>query len=366
MKKFLKYFTLLFFALTVLSSCDKNDEPDPYPSDQVKGCYVVNYGSYGKGGASISKYDYTTATMTNSYYKTQNSGLDLLSNIQYAYSVNDDVFLLGNSPDQVITVDPLFVQAKNGVTDQIAKPRACVASGDYLYVSCWGTNPNWSTMPDTYIAKYNIKTRIVEKKISLPGGPEGLEIANGKLYGALNYKKAVAVINLSTEAITYIETPAVTSYFIKDNSGNLYVSLISTYSDYSASTGLGYINTSTDKLATTYTLANVSTEYASIMAANNDKSKIYMVTGGYDASYTKYTGAVSVFDIATKTFSAQPLISNISGLRGLTVNPQDGNIYLFTGESVISAGLMKIYKPSGEFVKQESVGASPSMAIFLE
>ena len=40
-------------------------------------------------------------------------------------------FCLGNSPDQIITVDPLFVQTKNGVTDQIAKPRACVANGDY-------------------------------------------------------------------------------------------------------------------------------------------------------------------------------------------------------------------------------------------
>jgi hypothetical protein len=365
MKKFLKYFTLLFFALAVLSSCDKNDEPDPYPSDQVVGCYVVNYGSYGKGGASISRYNYTTGILTNSYYKTQNAGLDLLSNIQYAYNVNDDVFLLGNSPDQVITVDPLFVQAKNGVTDQIAKPRACVASGDYLYVSCWGSNPDWSAMADTYIAKYNMKTRTVEKKISLPGGPEGVEIANGKLYAALNYKKDVAVINLSTEAITYIETPAVASYFVKDNSENLYVSLIDSYSTPSKTTGLGYINTSTDKLATTYTLANVSTEYASIMAANSDKSKIYVITSAYDANWN-LTGAVSVFDVATKTFSAQSLISNISGPKGLTVNPSDGNIYLFTGESVTGAGLMKIYKPSGEFVKQESVGASPSMAIFLE
>jgi hypothetical protein len=48
------------------------------------------------------------------------------------------------------------------------------------------------------------------------------------------------------------------------------------------------------------------------------------------------------------------------------VNPEDENIYLFTGETVTSAGLMKIYKPSGEFVKQEAVGASPTMAIFLE
>lgn len=365
MKKFLKYFTILFFALTVLSSCDKNDEPDPYPSDQIKGCYVVNYGSFGHGGASISKYDYTTGTMTNNYYKTQNSGLELLSNIQYIYKYNDQIFMTGNALDQLITVDPLFVQSKNGVTDKFENPRSCVANGDYLYVSCWGANPNWSTMPDTYIAKYNIKTRIVEKKISLPGGPEGLEIANGKLYAALNYKKAVAVINLSTESINYIETPAVTSYFIKDNSGNLYVSLISSYAAPSQTNGLGFVNTSTDKLAATYALANVSTEYSSVIATNNDKSKIYVVTSEYDANWN-LSGAVSVFDVASKTFSAQSLISNISGPKGITVNPEDGNIYLFTGESVTGAGLMKIYKPSGEFVKQESVGASPSMAIFLD
>lgn len=365
MKKVLKCFIVLFFALAVFSSCKKEGAPDLYLSSLVKGCYVVNYGSFGKGGASISKYDYTTATMTNSYYETQNKGFELLSNIQYAYNINDDVFLLGNSPDQVITVDPLFVQVKNGVTGQIAKPRACVANGDYLYISCWGTNPDWSVMANTYIAKYNIKTRSVEKTISLPGGPEGIEIANGKLYAALNYKDSVAVINLNTEAVSYIAIPAVTSYFVKDNSGNLYVSLLSTYSDYSNSTGLGYINTTTDKLTSKYALANVSNEYASIMAANSDKSKIYLTTAAYDANWN-LTGAVAVFDVASKAFSTQNLISNISGPKGLTVNPKDGNIYLFTGESTTGAGLMKIYKPSGEFVKQEPVGASPSMAIFLE
>ena len=365
MRKFMKYFSLLFFALIVLISCDKNDEPDPYPSDQTKGCYVVNYGDFGKGGASISKYNYTTATMINSYYEAQNSGLELLSNIQYTYHFNDNVFLLGNSPDQIITVDPLFVQTKNGVTDQIAKPRACVANGDYLYISCWGTNPDWLVMPDTYIAKYNMKTRTVEKTISLPGGPEGLEIANGKLYAALNYKKSIAVVNLSTDAVSYISTPAVSSYFLKDKSNNLYVSFISSYSSPSLSSGLGYINTSSDKLETTYVLANVSTEYASVIAANSDKSKIYVVTSEYDANWN-LSGAVSVFDVASKTFSAQSLISNISGPRGIAVNPEDGNIYLFTGETVTGAGLMKIYKSSGEFVKQESVGASPSMAIFLD
>jgi len=364
MKNFIKFFALLFLALSVLSSCDKEETTDPYPSNLVKGCYVVNYGNFGKAGASISKYDYSTGTLNNSYFQWQNSGLEMLSNIQFAYYFNDQVFMMGNSPDQIITVDPLFVQTKNGVTEKIAKPRACVASGDYLYVSCWGEKPDWSEMPDTYIAKYNMKTRMVEKTIPLPGGPEGLEIANGKLYAALNFKAAIGVVNLSNDAVTYIETPAVSSYFLKDKSGNLYVSQISTYSDFSASTGLGYINTTTDKLTANYKLDNVSTEYASIMAMNSDQSKIYVVSSAYDANWN-LSGAVNVFDVATKSFSSESLIKNISGPKGLTVNPEDGNIYLFTAESVTSAGLMKIYKPSGEFVKQEAVGASPTMALFL-
>ncbi len=366
MKKFLKYFSVLFFALAVFSSCEKDEDPDLYPSELVRGAYVINYGDYGAGGASISKYDYDADELNNGYYENQNDGYELLSNIQYAYSYDDYVFLMGNSSDEIITVDPLFVQTKNGVSDQITKPRACVANGDYLYVSCWGTpDAAWSVMPDSYIAKYNIETMTVEETISLPGGPEGVEIANGKLYAALNYRDSVAVIDLDDNTVSYIQTPAVTSYFIKDNSGNLYVSLVSTYSNFSSETGLGYINTTTDELTSTYPLANVSTEYASIMAANRDKSKVYIISSAYDENWN-LSGAVSVFDVTTKTFSAESLISNISGPKGLAVNPSDDTIYLFTGESVTGAGLMKIYNTEGVLQDTKTVGASPTMAIFLD
>ncbi len=366
MKKFLKYFTVLFLALAVLSSCNKNDdEPDLYPSDLVKGAYLINYGNYGDGGASISKYDYDTDQLTNFYYQQQNPGLELLSNIQYAYEYDNQVFMMGNNPDQIITVNPLFEQTKNGITDQIMKPRACVASGDYLYISCWGEpDAGWSVMPNSYIAKYNTKTQTIEETIDLPGGPEGVEIANGKLYAALNYKDSVAVISLDNQAVSYIVTPAVSSYFLKDNAGNLYVSLVSTYSDFSTETGLGYINTSTDELTDVYNLPDVSYEYASIMAADADHSKIYVTTTETDENWN-VTGAVSVFDVATKTFASEKLISGISGPRGLAVNPNDDRIYLFTGESVTGAGLMKIYNATGELIDQKTVGASPNMAIFL-
>jgi len=361
MKKYFNYLLFAVFSLALLSSCSKDDK-ELFPSALTKGAYIVNYGSFDKGGSSITKYDYETGEVTNFYDQQQNNGAEFASNIQFAYKTGDHVFLLGNSPDQIIDVDPLFVQAKNGATDQIAKPRNCVANGKYLYVSCWGENPDWYLMPDSYVAKYNIETGLVEKKIALAGGPEGLEIANGKLYAAMNYKNAVAVIDLNTEAISYIETPAVCSYFLKDNSGNLYVTLISSYSTPATKTGLGYITTSNNQLAV-YELENVSTEYASVLAFSKDKSKVFVVAAGYDANWTM-VGGVKSFNVATKSFEANSLVSGISGIKGLSVNPVDGNIYVFVSPGTTSNGVMKIYSEAGQAIGDKTVGASPSMAIF--
>ncbi len=365
MKKFLKFFSLFLFALAILSSCNNDDdEVDPFPSEMVKGCYIVNYGNYGAGGASISKYDYDADVVSNQYYKTQNTN-EILSNIQHGSIYKDQVFLMANEPDMVIELDPLFKQTMNGISEKIAKPRYSVADGKFLYVSCWGNNPDWSVMADTYLAKIDLNTNEVVDSIPLPGGPEGLAIAKGKLYAALNFKDSVAVFDLNDMSVSYIETPAVTSYFLKDKSNNLYVSLLSTWSDPSDNTGLGYINTSNDELETTFNMPGVSTEYASIMEANNEFSKIYIITAGYDANWN-LVGAVSEFDVASKTFASENLISDLSGPKGLTVNPYNDDIYVFAAETVTGAGLMKIYNSNGEFIKEETVGASPTMAIFIE
>jgi len=358
---------MLLFAAVLFNSCDRTTIPDdPFPSEKIEGCYVVNYGSYGKGGATISMYDYKTDKMSNSFYQSQNNGNELLSNIQFAYYYEDSVFLIGNSTDQLITVNPFIEQSLNGVTTDIANPRFCVADGDFLYISCLGENPDWIIMPDTYIAKYNIVTRKVEKKIMVPGGPEGLEIANGKLYVALNYKNRIAVIDLNSEVVSEIVVPAVSSYSVKDTDGNLYFTQLSTYNNSSTETGIGFINTSTDILEATYSLENVSTSYGSMIQANSDFSKIYVITSAYDASWN-LTGAVSQFNVATKSFESENPISNISGISGMAVNTNSNNdIYVFSAQSTTGAGMMKIYSATGDFEKEYSVGAFPVGAFFLK
>ena len=358
------FFYISIFIISVLSftSCNE-DTPDLYPSELVKAAYIVNYGNYGEGGASISKFDYENNTLSNNYYQTQNDGLELLSNIQFAYEYKDSIYLMGNNSDEVIIVNPLFQQSKNGITEGIAKPRFCVGEGDFLYISCWGDAPDWTNMPDTYIAKFNVKTNTVDQKIALPGGPEGLAIANGNLYAALNYVDSVAVISLSDNALSYIATPAVSSYFLKDGNNNLYVSLVSTYSDFSTETGLGYINTTNNTFEETFKLDGVSSDYGSIITANSDFSKIYVLSTQYDENWN-LSGSVYVFDVANGTFAE--FISGISGPKGVTVNPVDNKIYLFIGESVTAGGLMKIYAEDGTMEKELATGISPSMAIFLD
>lgn len=256
-------------------------------------------------------------------------------------------------------------QSRNGMTDQVANPRFCVASGDYLYISCLGLNPDWSKMPDSYILKYRIGANTAERRYDLPGGPEGMAVTNNKLYIALNYKDSIAVLDLKTEKFSYIQTPAVPAYFQPDKSGNLYVALVSTYNNPSTETGLGFVNVKTDKLENVYSLQNVSSSYGSVVTANSDLTKIYVVTSAYDANWN-LTGAVAEFNTANKTFTPNNPVSNISGISGVVVNPNDNNLYVFSAQSATGAGQMQIFNSSGTAIATHPVGAFPVGAFFLD
>ena len=207
----------------------------------------------------------------------------------------------------------------------------------------------------------------LKKTIDVAGGPEGMEIANGKLYCALNYVNKIAVMDLATEEIKFIETSSVTSYFLKDDSNNLYVSLLSTYSNASSTTGLGYINTSTDAIESIYTLPSVSTNYSSIMSFNADKSKIYVCA----SSWVEETpdnwvqkGGLFDFDVASKEFGSTALVASIDGLNAVSVNPKTNDIYVLISQSATSTGELKVYNAAGEFQANYPTGIAPGWVLY--
>ncbi|HKM94851.1 MAG TPA: hypothetical protein VJY41_14460 [Prolixibacteraceae bacterium] len=361
MKKYINYLLAITIAVFVLSSCNGGDDPIPNLPNETTGVYFVDYGGSKVGSTIITKYDYKKDSVINNFYEAQN-GVELTSNVQYGCEYNNKIYLMGNAADQVIVLDSAFVQTIPGVTEGIIAPRYCIDYNDYLYISCWGEAPDWNLMANSYIAKFNTKTNKVESTIALPGGPEGLAIANGNLYVALNFKNSVGVIKLSDNSISYIATPAVSSYFVKDKSENLYVSLVNSYSNPSTETGLGYIKTSSNTLDKVYKLDGISTNYSSIISPNKNCTGIYVLATVYDENWNT-VAAVYNFDVEKGEYS--PFIENLSGTLGISFNTANDNLYVFGGESYTEPGSVVVYKTDGTKVCEFDTGISPYWAFYL-
>lgn len=362
MKSFTKITAALLALLVVFTSCEDTENGE---TGKVGNIYVVNYGSYSGAKTTFTSFDADAKETSQDAYKAANGGVELTSNVQYAAQVGDEIYLMGNNGDQIVAIDAAtLVQSSNGVSQDIVKPRYCVSEGNYLYISCWGGDI-WDDESLSYIAKFNKTTKAVEKKIELPGGPEGLALANGKLFAALNYKDSIAVMDLASDAISYIETEAVSSYFVKDENENLYVSFISTWNDFSESTGLGYINTKDATLDTTYVLDGVTSDYGSVLALDDDNNRIYVVAASYNANW-QMEGGVRVFDIASKKFDDDALVSGIVGVSGVAVNPESSEVLVMVGPSTDAAGSIQVYNAAGDSITTQATGIGPKHAIFVK
>lgn len=356
--------------LTALSfSACSNDDDDKKGefNEDITGAYILNYGTYSMGGASVTRYDFRNDKVTNEYFENQNPGMTLYSNIQYGAEYNNNIYIVGNVTDELITFDLHFRPTGNAVRTDLEIPRYYVGKGDYLYISCYGNDGYDTDMANSYIAVYSIENRKVEEKIKVPGGPEGLAIVGNKLYASLGFSPKIAVIDLDSHDVDYIDIPSVSSYLQQDKDGNLYATLISTWTDPSESTGLAYINTTEDKLEATYSLDGISTSYGNILSANKDLSTLYVCA----ASWVEDTpgnwvqkGAIWAFDTESREF--EEFASGLTGVQGVCVNPFTNDVYVMLGISAIEAGEVSIYDPSGNLFKTIEVGISPYWILFLE
>ncbi len=357
MKRLFNIIPAIIIFAGLFASCTSNDEEkDNNKSSENRGAYIINYGNFGAGNATITKYDFDNDQTTRFYYEMQNDK-KIGASVQWAYKYDKSVYLITDSPDMILITDESFTVTDTiiGITDN---PRNCVADGNYLYISCWGADPDWVVMPNSYVLKYNIKDETYSK-IAIPGGCEGLEVANGKLYVALNYATNIAAIDLATENISYIETGSKSAYFVKDKLNNLYVSLVD-----GENKGLGYINTTTNEVSY-YKLETISAGgYAKSLDISKDGSKLYAISASYDESWN-LVGGVSTFDTASKKFDEKQIVSEVTGIKSLSVNPENNHLYVFVSNGAVDNGEMRIYK-NGELKNTHEVGAEPTVTVYIE
>jgi len=359
MKKIRSFMFFVALAATVFfTSCDNSTNPIP-EKVYSKVAYIVNYGNYSGSKSEISIYDTDSSSITHDAYKAANS-VDFTSNIESIAVHKDIAYFMSNNGDKIDIVDAKSLQASvNPISTDITKPRYFAADGSTAYISCWGDVDDWSVMANSYIAKIDLTTNIVTK-IALPGGPEGVIIIGNSLYVALTTTKKIAVIDLSNNDISYINTLAVPYHFVVDEAGYLWASMVSTYT---VPVGLDSVGLTQIDPATNTVLANVNfTDIGSngFIHISSDKKTVYVL--GKEA-WPGTASSIYSIDVPSQVLSNTALISG-EKFNGFGINPENDNIYVFISPSATENGSLKIYNSSGSLIDEEETGISPKHVVF--
>lgn len=358
MKTIKNFMLFVAIAATVLTSCTTDDEPTP-EKNYSNVAYIVNYGTFGSGNGEISIYDTDSATITNSAYYNSNS-VDFTSNIQSIAIHNNIAYFMSNGGDKIDIVDAKTLKTLgNPISNDIIVPRYFIAEGNTAYISCWGEDASieWKTLPNSYIAKVDLTTKEVTR-IALPGGPEDVTIIDNKLYAALTTTKKIAVIDLLTNDISYINTLAIPYHLIVDDAGYLWASMVSTWSVPvgTDSVGVTKIDPSTNTVVANVNYSGIG--HNGYIEYSNDN--LYIM--GSEA-WPKTGSNIAIVNTSTERLEDDSFISG-EQFYGFGVNTTNNDIYVLIAPSAIDNGLLKVYDSAGALIDKKETGISPQHVIF--
>ena len=195
MKKILRKIGILFLAITVLTSCKKDNFDDvPVIGNYEGGYFITNEGNFGAGNGSISFVD-EYGTVKNDVFTSINS-FALGDVVQSMNIIGSNAYILvnGSSKIEVASVDSMYSVAT--IQGSVSPRYIAQVNDNTAYVTDWGING---------VQVIDLLTNTISSTIACGTGPEGITVANGFAYvcnvGGWGFDNTVSVINTSTDAV---------------------------------------------------------------------------------------------------------------------------------------------------------------------
>lgn len=354
-------FCMLALGASLASCSDDDDSWDDSGSKvtlpQVR-AFFLNEGSYGDNNAGIAFYAPNgDADFISDIFKTQNNA-KLGETGQSMIKYEDEIYVAVYGSNYLTKLNAAGVELKRvsfvSDSDLSAGIRYIAAKDGYIYASFWGG----------IVAKINAKTLVVEAKLTgLGDNMEGVAICNNMLYVAnsctpdwTTYHKEVKVIDLRTftlkETLTVSDNPAA---LIEEDDK---VFLISSGNYNSIGYSLQMIDPANNNKVTELGSATRMCAYGDVL---------YLVYSAYSnptASFFTYnikTGKLN----NTSFLKDMPVELGTSTIYMLTVNNNNGDIYIGTSEYTTNGTIYR-FKKDGTFVEKfDAGGMNPNSAIFF-
>lgn len=345
-KSLLSYAALV--SLVLLAACGSDDDN----SINISQVLVINEGNFSAANGNITSYNPEDGSITPSYFEGNTT-------IQRARQRGNQLYLVGNAPDQVEIVDLVDERSEAVINQGFLNPIDIAFSNQYAFITNWGDiNLAFGPTPASYIAVMDLFDNEVVDSIMLPARPQEIALNNGRIYIAYEGGSALGVINPADGPDNFslgtIEMPAGPSALLTDAEGDLWV--------LCTSGSLVEINTRNNSIIRQ--LDGLTTGSFNEKAAIDLPGNMIYYLGGTNSSFTGRTTVYSV-DLGASELAASILVEDGFSLYGVGINPENGQVYVGDNNAFQSTGTGLVYDETGTELDQFGTGIGPNGFIFF-
>ena len=371
-----QYLTILLL-LILLFSCVKPPIVDPHEEEPVTppeftsilGFYLLNEGNMGNNKSTLDYFDCETGIYHRNIYADINPTVP-----KELGDVGNDIAIYGAKLYAVISCSNKIevMEAKTAKRiGQINIPncRNITFYNGFVYVTSYAgpVQHNPTLQQAGYVAKIDTSTLQVMERCVVGQQPDGLAIANKKIYVANsggylspNYENTVSIIDLATFKELQRLSVAVNLHRVcADKHGNIWVTSRGDYLNTPAK--LFCIDSKSDKI----------TDSIQIAASNFhlDGDKLYLVGSGWNSSAMQDESQYGIVDVVSKQIVFTQFITDgteakIGNPYGITVNPITKDIYVTDAHNYVSPGTLYCFDKEGKKKWEVRTGDIPGHFAF--
>jgi len=359
--------TVLIFCFI---SCREEIEIFPDEITAIHGFYLLNEGNMGSNKSTLDYYDYETGTFHRNIYASVNPNVP-----KELGDVGNDILIYGSKLYVVLNgsnkIEIMEAKTAKRISQiNIPNCRNMVCHGGYVYVTSYAgpvqTNPEYQQIG--YVAKIDTASLQIIDKCLVGLQPDGLDIANGKIYVANsggylspNYENRVSVIDVATfKELKNIEVALNLHRVCADKQGNVWVSARGDY--FNTPSKLYCIDSQTDQLTDSINMA--------VSNFHLDDDKLYIISTMWNNETMNNDIGYGIVDVVSKQIISNKFIMDgtdgeIKMPYGIAVNPITKEIFVTDAKNYVSPGVLYCFDKEGKQKWNVRTGDIPAHFAFL-
>jgi hypothetical protein len=344
MQQMSKLSSYIFIVLVLGFSSCKKQEIGPQCPTCVDENITVKYddvligceGNFGWGNASISLYNPTNTSITNTVFQNIN-GYPLGDVLQSMTEYNGKLFVVVNNSGNIEILDTATYQ-KTATISGLTSPRYfCGINNSQAYVSDLFSNQ---------IAILDLGSNSVIGSINTGGWTEEMLLVNDKVYVCRPDTNFILQINASTNSIEdTIVVGKGPSSLVLDNNNKIWALSSGGINDEQAE--LNQIDPSTNSISKTMVFSDLSNSPNNLKISSNGETIYYLNNG------------VNQLSIYASSLPSSSIINQNGALfYGLGISPTN-DIYVSDAVDYVQSGIVYRYDSTASLIHQFSVGIIP-------